>query len=107
MSVLPLGKVGVKVIFDYDKAVMTKSGTFVGKGYYNKGLFILNVIVTSSAYLIDYHDLWHARIGHVNFSYIKKMKELGILKNVKITDNDKCQICSKAMGTKKHCKQVV
>ena len=84
------------------------------KGYYNKGLFILNVIEimngnasTSSAYLIDSHDLWHARLGHVNFSYIKKMKELGILENVKIGDNGKCQICSEAKGTKKPCKQVV
>ena len=49
---------GVKVIFYSYKVVMTKSGTFVGKGYYNKGGFILNVLEimngnasTSSTYL--------------------------------------------------------
>ncbi|RVW73221.1 Retrovirus-related Pol polyprotein from transposon TNT 1-94 [Vitis vinifera] len=38
-----LSKKGFKVVFGSDKLVLTKSGTFVGKGYMSKGLFKLNV----------------------------------------------------------------
>jgi len=55
-----LGKVGVKVSFKYDKIVMTKNNVFVGKGYCDQGLFVLNVskiinesISMSSAYIVD------------------------------------------------------
>ena len=52
---------------------------FFGKKYYSQGLFMLNVLEimnenasTTSAYLIDSCDLWHGRLGHVDFLYIKK-----------------------------------
>ena len=38
-----LGKVEVKVSFEYDKIVMTKNNVFVGNRYCDQGLFILNV----------------------------------------------------------------
>ena len=34
---------------------------------------IINKNASSSAYLIDSIDIWHARLGHANISYIKKM----------------------------------
>ena len=69
-----LGKVGVKVSFESDKIVMTKDNIFVGKGYCDHGLFVLNMTEiikgnTSSAYLTDSSDMWYARLGHVNFGY--------------------------------------
>ena len=78
ISVFLLGKAGVKVCFEYDKIVMTRNGQFVCKEYCNQGLFMLNVleimneIASTSAYMIDFCDLWHGRLGHVGFSYIKK-----------------------------------
>ncbi|KAL6321913.1 hypothetical protein AAG906_035622 [Vitis piasezkii] len=38
-----LSKKGFKLVFESDKLVLTKSGTFVGKGYMSEGLFKLNV----------------------------------------------------------------
>ena len=38
-----LGKMGVKVSFEFDKVVMTKNNNFMGKGYCNHGLFVLDV----------------------------------------------------------------
>ena len=38
-----LGKVGVKVSFEYDKIVMTKNNVFVGKWFCNQGLFVLSI----------------------------------------------------------------
>jgi hypothetical protein len=43
ISVALLNKVGVKVSFESDKIVMTKNDLFVGKGYYDQGLFVLSV----------------------------------------------------------------
>ena len=69
-------------MFDSDKIVLIKNDAFVGKGYYNHSLFMLNVSkimnnkASSSIYIIDSCDVWHGRLGYVNFSYIKKMVEL-------------------------------
>ena len=74
-----LGKAGVMILFDSNKIVLTKNDAFVGKGYCNQGLFMLNVfyIINNNAssffaYIIDSCDIWHGRLGHVNFSYMKK-----------------------------------
>jgi len=59
---------------------MTKNNVFVGKGYCDQGLFVLNIseIINesgsmSSAYIVDFYDIWHARLGHVNSSYVIKL----------------------------------
>ena len=38
-----LGKVGIRIMFDLDRIVLTKNDALVGKGYCNQGLFVLNV----------------------------------------------------------------
>ena len=43
VSVALLEKVGVKVSFEFDKIVMTNNNVFVGKGYCNQRLFVLNI----------------------------------------------------------------
>ena len=47
MSASLLGKVGVMILFESDKIVLTKNDAFVGKGYCNQGLFMLNVLILS------------------------------------------------------------
>jgi len=79
-----LGKVGVKVSFEFDKVVMTKNNVFVGKGYCDQGIFVLNVseIINgsvSSAYIVHSYDIWHARLGHVNSLYVIKLQRLGLI----------------------------
>ena len=64
VSIALLGNVGVKVSFEYDRFVMTKNNIFVGKGFYNQGLFVLNIyeVVNEnssySTYLIDSYYVW-------------------------------------------------
>lgn len=58
ISVALLIKVRVKVSFESGKIVMTKNNIFIDKGYYNQGLFVLNIYGVinenaSFAYLID------------------------------------------------------
>ena len=109
ISVSLLGKVGVKVSFESDKIVMTKNNVFVGKGYCDQGLFVLNIDeiinknASSSAYLIDSIDMWHARLGHANISYIKKMRYLGLISATSDACLNKCDICIESKLTKKSC----
>ena len=79
ISVALQEKFRIKVSFESDKIVMTKNNIFVGKGYCNQRLYVLkffeimNESASSFAYLFDSVDLWHARLGHVTLSYLKKM----------------------------------
>ena len=83
-----LGKIGVKVLFESYKIVMTNNNNFVGKGFLNQRLFVLNISEavngnsSSSTYLVDSYDIWHARLGHVSSGYIKKMQSLGPINNI-------------------------
>ena len=112
VSVALLGKVGVKVSFESDKIVMTKNNIFVGKGFCNQGLFVLSISevinrnASSSAYLVDSYDIWHARLGHVSSVYIKKMQILGLINNIDYSSLSKCQICATSKLTRTTCGSV-
>ena len=77
-----LVKNGFKVVFVSDKVVISKNDMYVGKGYLSDGLFKLNVMTInnnknndSSAYLLESDNLWHARLGHVNYKSLQKIEE--------------------------------
>ena len=112
VSVALLGKVGVKESFESDKIIMTKDNIFVGKRFCNQGLFVLSISevmnenASSSAYLIDSYDIWHARLGHVSSGYIKKMQTLGLINNIDYSGLSKFQICATSKLTKKTCSSV-
>ena len=53
----------------------------MGKRYCDQGLFVLNIYEVineseSSAYIVDLYDIWHARLGDVNYSYVMKWQQL-------------------------------
>ena len=106
VSIALLGKVGVKVSFESDRIVMTKNNIFVGKGFCNQGLFVLNISkvingnASSFAYLVD---SWHTRLGHVSSGYIKKIQTLGLINNIEYSGLSICQICATSKKTKKTC----
>ena len=71
-SVALLVKNGFKYVVVSDKSVISKNEMFIGKGYLNEGLLKLNVMVvdsinkqSSSVYLLESNDLWHARLRYV------------------------------------------
>ena len=47
VSVSLLGKARVRILFDSNKIVLTKNDAFVGKGYCNHSLFMLNIFILS------------------------------------------------------------
>ena len=64
---------GYKIVFESNKSVLSKYGTFVGKGYDCGGLFRLSLHddacnkVVNNAIILDESNIWHSRLCHVNF----------------------------------------
>jgi hypothetical protein len=92
-----LNKFGFKCVFESDQFVLTKGGTFVGKGYLSEDVFKLNLVnkLNVSAYMIDSISLWHNRLGHVN---TRKLHDMSVLNLIPHSVNDmvnKCRICLK------------
>ena len=61
---------------------------------------------SSFAYLVVFCDVWHARLGHVNSGYIKKMKTLCLINNLDYSGLSKCQIFVTSKLTRKTCGSV-
>ncbi|KAL5803658.1 hypothetical protein ACOSQ4_031963 [Xanthoceras sorbifolium] len=67
-----LSKKGFKLVFEYDKFVLTKVGMYVGNGYLTDGMFELNVMIlnsmnkfnNASIYIADSFNICHARLKH-------------------------------------------
>ena len=105
ISVALLGKAGIKVIFENNEVILTKNNILIGNGRCNHELYMLNTHndITTSTYLTESISLWHARLGHVNFSYIKNMQSLDLITDLDSINYDKCEICVEAKITKKSC----
>ncbi|KAA0042080.1 ty1-copia retrotransposon protein [Cucumis melo var. makuwa] len=106
-----LNRTGLKIVLEGDKVVLTKNGDFVGKGYLSNGLFVLNTIsmnanASSSAYVIESANLWHGRLGHVNFASIRKLKDLRLINTSESHETGKCPICVESKFHKKPFKPV-
>ena len=64
-------KKGFRLVFEFDKFILTKSGVYVGNGYMSNGLFKMNVMTiisyfknknTSSAYMLEFSNIWNGRL---------------------------------------------
>ena len=63
-------------------------------------LSIINKEVSGCAYFVDFSYLWHARLGHLNFKYLKFMLKHGMI-SYKHDDKKKYENCIQAKMTKK------
>ena len=95
-----LNKNGFRIVIESDKLVSTKSGMFVGKGYINDGVFKINVmsvkyneIKNSSAYLLESPNLWHSRLGHMNFDTLRRLSAKEYIPKLNIDSKYKCETC--------------
>jgi len=79
-----LNRVGVRVTFDFGKVILTNGGEFMGKGFCNEGLFVLDLVTKNKMNLLlicelvaniaKSTSLWHATLGHLNITSIKRIK---------------------------------
>ena len=78
VSGILLDKARLKTVVGNDRVVISHNGVFVGKGYLNGILFVLDLTsetmnenALSSTYVAKYLDFWHGKLGHINFASIK------------------------------------
>ena len=67
---------------------------------------LINENTSSSPYIVDSCDIWHGRLGHVNFSYIKKIVDLSLIPKLSLDNLRKCESWIESKTTKKSCKSV-
>ncbi|GJV26857.1 zinc finger, CCHC-type containing protein [Tanacetum coccineum] len=109
-----LNKCGYKQVYESDKYILSKCGVFVGFGYYNNGMFMLNlnkVLDDSDSVYMSYSStvvnslLWHARLGHVHY---KRMLEMSKDELIPAIDEnpDKCTTCMLTKITRQPFKSI-
>ncbi|KAD4178897.1 hypothetical protein E3N88_27488 [Mikania micrantha] len=110
-----LNKNGFHLVFESDKFVLSKHGMFIGKGYAKNDMFKLNVIakvvnmnenVPTSAYLIESSNVWHGRLGHVNFNSMRRLIKLDCIPKFSMDSKYKCTICVEAKQIRSYFKSV-
>nr|GEV39650.1 hypothetical protein [Tanacetum cinerariifolium] len=93
-----LNNCGYKQVYESDKYILSKCGVFVGFGYYNTDMFMLNLnkvpddsdsVYTSYSSTVVNTSLWHARLGHVHYKRMLEMSKDELI--LAIDENyDKC-----------------
>nr|GEV42321.1 zinc finger, CCHC-type [Tanacetum cinerariifolium] len=114
VSGLVLNKCGYKQVYESDKYILSKSSVFVGFGYYNNGMFILNLnkvlddsssVYMSSSTVVN-TSLWHAHLGHVHNKRMLEMSKDDLIPA--IDDNlEKCTTCMLMKITKQPFKSII
>ncbi|GJZ08491.1 zinc finger, CCHC-type containing protein [Tanacetum coccineum] len=93
-----LNKCGYKQVYESDKYILSKCGVFVVFGYYNNGMFMLNLnkvsddsdslYMSSSSTVVNF-SLWHARLGHVHYKRMLEISKDDLIPAID-EDHDKC-----------------
>ncbi|GJW52461.1 zinc finger, CCHC-type containing protein [Tanacetum coccineum] len=103
-----LNKCGYKQVYESDKYILSKCGVFVGFGYYNNGMFMLNLnkvpddsdsVYMSSSTVVN-SSLWHARLGHVHYKRMLEMSKDDLIPAID-ENPEKCTTCMLTKITRK------
>nr|GEV16136.1 RNA-directed DNA polymerase, eukaryota, reverse transcriptase zinc-binding domain protein [Tanacetum cinerariifolium] len=98
-----LNKCGYKQVYESDKYILSKCGVFVGFGYYNNGMFILNLnkvpdnsdsVYMSFSSTVVNTSLWHARLGHVHYKIMLETSKDEFIPAID-ENSEKCTTCNK------------
>jgi len=79
-------RTGYRIVKESNKSIISKSNVFIEKCFVCGGFFCPNVINSfdNEIYIpvalnIGSCDIWHKRLGHVNFNSIKNMTNLNLI----------------------------
>jgi len=89
---------GYRAILELNKFVVSKHGSFVGKGYDCGGLFCLslhdvcNKMVNSANVSVE-SDLWHSHFCHASYGSLMWLANLNLIPKFNLVKKSKCHIC--------------
>ena len=107
---------GFKLVFESSKVVISKNNVFVGKGYVCDGLFKLNImecVVSNSCnsrsyvYHVSDCDVWHGRLGHVNYNTINRMIRFNLIPYYDTSSITRCDICIQSKKPRKPLSSII
>ena len=86
---------GFKLVFESNKVVISKFGTFVGKGYECGGLFHLSLSDYCTKVINHVcHDnecnTWHSRLCHINFGCMTRLAKMDLIPKFTTIKGSKC-----------------
>jgi hypothetical protein len=89
---------GYKIVLESNKYVVSRHGTFVGKGYDCEGLFHLSLLgvcnkVVNTVDISNELDLWHSRLCHVNFDCLMRLANMNLILKFNVVKGSKCHVC--------------
>jgi len=89
---------GYKIIFKANKVILSKFGTFIGKGYDYGDLFrssMLDVYNKVVNYIIisNESNIWYSRFCHVNFSCLTWLANMNLIPKFNLVKRFKCHVC--------------
>jgi len=67
---------------------------------------INNETAANSIYVAEFVNLWHGRLRHVNFSSLKRFRNMHLISNVNTENCSKCSVSIEPKFTKKPFKTV-
>nr|GEU81292.1 zinc finger, CCHC-type [Tanacetum cinerariifolium] len=113
MSGPVLNKCGSKQVYESDKYILSRHGVFIGFGYYNNGMFMLNLnkvpSIVNSIYmaysLVVDSKLWHARLGHVHYQCLNDMSKDSLIPSFD-KYMEKCNACMLTKITREPFKDI-
>jgi hypothetical protein len=89
---------GYKIVLESNKYVVSRHGTFIGKGYDCGDLFGLSLLdvcnkIVNIANISDESGLWHSRLCHVNFGCLMRLANLNLISKINVVKSSKCHAC--------------
>ena len=91
---------GFQLVFDSNKFVLSKSRMYVRKGYMSGSMWKIDALTiiklemnkaSSSTYILEASNLWHGRLGHVNYDTLSKLISLNHIPTFQIDAKHKCE----------------
>jgi hypothetical protein len=97
---------GYKLVFESNKCVLSKFGTFIGKRYESRGLFRLSLCENNVKFVnhVNNHDeanVWHSRLCHINFGCMSRLVGLNLIPKFNLVKNSKCHVCVESKQSRK------
>ena len=97
---------GYKIVLESNKCVVSKHGSFVGKGYDCGGLFRLSLHdvcnkMVNYVNISDESDLWHSCFCHASFGCLMRLANLNLIPKFNLVKKSKCHVCVESKQPRK------
>jgi hypothetical protein len=98
---------GYKIVFESNKCVLSKYGTFIRKCYHCRGLFHLSLRddvcnkIVNNTIIPDESNIWHSCFCHVNFGCLLRLANLNLILKINLVKGSKCHVCVQSKQPRK------